>query len=78
MNKKTYEGFIMLKTFKAKNINCQNCANLIKGSLEDEFGEIEVNLEVEPKEVSVDIADDNLEKKFKQEMSDLGFEVIDE
>ena len=34
----------MKKTFKANNISCMSCANLIKGSLEDSFGEIEVNL----------------------------------
>ncbi|WP_458699869.1 heavy-metal-associated domain-containing protein [Sulfurospirillum sp. 1307] len=68
----------MKQTFKAKNINCENCANLIKGSLEDDFGELVVNLDVEPKEVTVEIADDNAKAKFKEEMSDLGFEVIDE
>ncbi|EAI0203531.1 heavy metal transport/detoxification protein, partial [Campylobacter jejuni] len=24
--------------FKVKNVNCMNCVNLIKNSLEDEFG----------------------------------------
>ncbi|MFW2579846.1 heavy-metal-associated domain-containing protein, partial [Aliarcobacter butzleri] len=31
--------------FKVKNVNCMNCVNLIKNSLEDEFGNIEVDLE---------------------------------
>ncbi|EGL8790208.1 heavy metal transport/detoxification protein, partial [Campylobacter jejuni] len=26
--------------FKVKNVNCMNCVNLIKNSLEDEFGNI--------------------------------------
>jgi len=68
----------MKKTFKANNISCQNCANLIKGSLEDDFGNIEVNLETTPKEVTVEITDQNSEAKFKEEMSDIGFDVIDE
>lgn len=67
----------MKKTFKAQNINCINCANMIKGSLEDDFGEIEVNLETSPKEVSVEISDASTEAKFKEEMSDLGFDIID-
>ncbi len=68
----------MKKTFKAQNINCQNCANMIKGSLEDDFGLIEVNLETTPKEVTVEISDEANEAKFKEEMSDIGFDVIDE
>lgn len=72
----TYEGYEMKKTFKAQNINCQNCANMIKGSLEDDFGAIEVNLETNPKEVTVEITDEANEAKFKEEMSDIGFDVI--
>lgn len=68
----------MKKTFKAQNINCQNCANMIKNSLEEEFGEIKVNLEANPKEVTVEISDEASEAKFKEEMSDIGFDVIDE
>jgi copper chaperone CopZ len=68
----------MKKTFKSKNINCQNCANMIKGSLEDDFGIIEVNLEVSPKEVTVEITDESSEAKFKEEMSDIGFDIIDD
>jgi len=68
----------MKKTFKAQNINCQNCANMIKGSLEDDFGEIVVNLESTPKEVTVEITDEANEAKFKEEMSDIGFDIISE
>ena len=66
----------MKKTFKAQNISCQNCANLIKGSLEDDFGEITVNLESNPKEVSLDI-DSSREEEFKSEMADIGFKIIE-
>ena len=39
------------KTFKTNNISCMSCSNLIKGSLEDSFGEIEVNLNTSPKKL---------------------------
>lgn len=78
MKKNTYEGYEMKKTFKAENINCQNCANMIKGSLEDDFGEIEVNLGANPKEVTIEINDEASEAKFKEEMSEIGFDIIDE
>lgn len=68
----------MNKVFKAKNIACASCANLIKVSLEDIFGEIKVNLETNPKEVTLEIKDDKQESLFKKEMSELGFEIIED
>lgn len=68
----------MKKTFKAKNISCNNCANLIKVTLEDDFGPIEVNLEANPKEVTVEIENDEKEVIFKEEMGSIGFDVIEE
>jgi copper chaperone len=65
------------KTFKANNISCISCANLIKGSLEDDFGTIEVNLNATPKEVSVEISSEEQEVTFKKEMNELGFEIIE-
>lgn len=66
-----------MKKFEVANINCQNCANTIKGALEDEFGEISVDLSQEPKIVSADIKDSEVDK-FKNELEDLGFSVIKE
>lgn len=67
----------MKKIYKAKNISCNNCANLIKATLQNNFGEIEVNLEVEPREVSVNIENKNQEEVFKKEMKELDFEIIE-
>ena len=67
----------MKKTFKANNISCISCANLIKGSLEDDFGTIEVNLNATPKEVSVEILNEEQEVTFKKEMIELGFGIIE-
>ena len=78
MNKTTYEGNIMKKTFKAQNIACINCANLIKASLEDDFGTIEVNLETTPKEVTLEIPSDEKEVIFIEEMGSIGFDIIEE
>ena len=44
--------------FKVANIHCENCANTIKNALEDEFGEIKVDLSVEPRVVGADITED--------------------
>ncbi|TQR32440.1 heavy metal transport/detoxification protein [Campylobacter sp. MIT 99-7217] len=57
------------------NVNCQNCANLIKTSLEDEFGKIDVDLSVQPRVLSLNLDETRLES-FKKELSELGFEVL--
>lgn len=62
--------------FRVANIHCENCANTIKNALEDEFGEIKVDLNVEPRVISADIAEDSVEK-FKTELDELGFGVIE-
>jgi heavy metal-associated domain protein len=62
--------------FRVANIHCENCANTIKNALEDEFGEIKVDLSVEPRVISADITEDLVEK-FKTELDELGFSVIE-
>jgi len=62
--------------FKVANIHCENCANTIKNALESDYGEIKVDLGVEPRVVSVNL-DGKDEVKFKEELDDLGFSVIE-
>ncbi|HHT6937310.1 heavy-metal-associated domain-containing protein [Campylobacter jejuni] len=60
--------------FKVKNVNCMNCVNLIKNSLEDEFGNIEVDLE--RKILSLNL-EENQVSNFTKEFQDLGFEIVE-
>ena len=39
----------MKQTFEVINVKCGGCASTLKTSLAEEFGEVDVNLEVEPK-----------------------------
>ncbi|EAI9064954.1 heavy metal transport/detoxification protein [Campylobacter lari] len=57
---------------KTKNINCQSCVNLIKVSLEDEFGAMQIN--VETKSIEIDLTAEQAEE-FKKQLQDLGFEI---
>ncbi|MCV3388129.1 heavy metal transport/detoxification protein [Campylobacter sp. IFREMER_LSEM_CL2256] len=57
---------------KTKNINCQSCVNLIKASLEDEFGTMQIN--VETKNIEIDLKAEQVEE-FKKQLQDLGFEI---
>ena len=63
---------------EVKNINCQSCVNLIKNSLEDEFGYIDIDLSCEPKILKIDIKNSEDKAKFIDELNELGFEVIKE
>ncbi|KAA6224898.1 MULTISPECIES: heavy-metal-associated domain-containing protein [unclassified Campylobacter] len=60
--------------FKVAKVNCQNCVNLIKNSLEDDFGKIDINLE--DKILNVEISENDIEKLCK-EIKELGFELLE-
>ncbi|ECO2298929.1 heavy-metal-associated domain-containing protein [Campylobacter jejuni] len=60
--------------FKVKNVNCMNCVNLIKNSLENEFGNIEVDLD--QKILSLNL-EENQVSNFTKEFQDLGFEIVE-
>lgn len=68
----------MLVTYAVDNINCSSCSNMIKNALESSFGEIEINLNVNPKQVSVFLNTKAQEEKFKDEISEIGFPIIEE
>ncbi|WP_257906216.1 heavy-metal-associated domain-containing protein, putative copper metallochaperone CopZ [Campylobacter lari] len=57
---------------KTKNINCQSCVNLIKASLEDEFGTMQIN--VKTKSIEIDLKAEQVEE-FKKQLQELGFEI---
>ncbi|EAI8054283.1 heavy metal transport/detoxification protein [Campylobacter upsaliensis] len=60
--------------FKVANVNCINCVNLIKNSLEDTFGVIEIDLEA--KILSVNLQEKDKEN-FEKELNELGFEILE-
>lgn len=62
----------MKQTFEVHNVKCGGCANTLKSSLKEEFGEVEVNLEVEPRKVTLDIEDDKIET-LKLKLRSLGY-----
>ncbi|EKK0586778.1 cation transporter [Campylobacter upsaliensis] len=61
--------------FKVANVNCINCVNLIKNSLEDIFGVIEIDLEA--KILSVNLQEKDKEN-FEKELNELGFELLEQ
>jgi len=63
------------KTFKVKNVKCEGCAGTLIKSLKDEFGEVTVNLEVEPREITLDI-EDGQEEALKLKLRSLGYPLV--
>lgn len=67
----------MKQTFEVTNVKCGGCANTLKTSLAKNFGEVEVNLDVEPRQITLDIQESavpSLRKKLKS----LGYPMSDE
>jgi len=51
----------MNQTLQVENVKCGGCASTLTSKLKVDFGEIEVNLEKHPREISLDIEDNKLE-----------------
>jgi copper chaperone CopZ len=67
----------MKQTFKVLNVKCGGCANTLKSKLKDKFGDVEVNLDVMPREISLDISKDKIEL-LKQELIKLGYPMANQ
>lgn len=66
-----------MRKFELENVKCQNCANLIKNALEDEFGEVTVDLNVQPRVLGLNI-DEGKISALKETLKELNFSVIKE
>ncbi|AXH15270.1 heavy-metal-associated domain-containing protein [Malaciobacter mytili] len=62
----------MKKTFEVHNVKCGGCANTLINSLKEEFGEIEVNLDVHPRQITLDIQETK-EEDLKIKLRSLGY-----
>jgi copper chaperone CopZ len=60
------------QTFQVLNVKCGGCANTLKKSLLEEFGEVEVNLEVMPREITLKIEENQIES-LKSKLKTLGY-----
>ena len=67
----------MKQNFEVLNVKCGGCANTLKKSLENEYGLIEVDLEVEPRVITLDVEEENI-PKLRQKLKGLGYPMSDE
>ncbi|CAA6800425.1 MAG: Heavy metal transporter [uncultured Sulfurovum sp.] len=62
----------MKQTFEVKNVKCAGCASTLKKSLLEDFGEVEVDLEVEPRKITLDVEEGKMEI-LKLKLRSLGY-----
>ena len=67
----------MKQTFEVINVKCSGCASTLKTSLAEEFGEVDVNLEVEPRQITLDIEESNI-PALRTSLKKLGYPMSDE
>ncbi len=63
---------MMKQMFEVLNVKCGGCANTLIKSLADEFGEVSVDLECEPRKITLDVEEDQIEK-LKLKLRSLGY-----
>ena len=62
----------MKQTLEVLNVKCGGCASTLIKSLKDEFGEVSVDLEVNPRKITLDIEDKKLDA-LKVKLRSLGY-----
>ena len=67
----------MKQSFAVLNVKCGGCANTLKKGLEEEFGEVEVDLNVVPREITLEIEESQIDK-LKAKVKSMGYPFASE
>jgi len=67
----------MKQTFEVINVKCGGCAGTLTSKLSQEFGVVEVNLEVEPRQITLDVDESQL-PALRTKLKSLGYPMSDE
>jgi len=67
----------MLRTIQVQNVKCGGCAATLTGKLKEEFGEIEVNLDVMPREITLELQEEKIDA-LHEALKGLGYPVATE
>ena len=67
----------MKQTYEVLNVKCGGCANTLTTKLAEGFGEVTVNLEVEPRQITLDIEKSQV-PALRQALKGLGYPMSDE
>ncbi len=67
----------MRKTLQVMNVKCGGCANTLKEALFQTFGEVEVDLTKTPREITLDIEEEQMEVLAKS-LKKIGYPLTTE
>ncbi|GIT99536.1 hypothetical protein TSL6_00430 [Sulfurovum sp. TSL6] len=67
----------MQQSFEVFNVKCGGCASTLKSKLAKEFGEIEVDLNVLPRKITLDIENKDVDK-LSEALKELGYPLASE
>jgi copper chaperone CopZ len=67
----------MTTTYEVLNVKCAGCASTLTKSLNDKFGDIKVNLDVEPRQITLNIEKSQV-KFLREKLISLGYPMRDE
>ena len=66
-----------MKKYEVLNVKCSGCAGTLKSKLQDEFGDVDVDLEVMPRVITIH-KDDIDEERLREALKALGYPMVDE
>ncbi len=66
-----------MKKYEVLNVKCGGCANTLKSKLKDEFGDVDVDLEVMPRVITI-YKDKVDEDRLREVLKSLGYPMADE
>ena len=67
----------MKKIYEVKNVKCEGCAATLKKALFEEFGDVFVDLQSQPRRIILDIEPKN-EESLKLKLRKLGYPLVND
>ena len=67
----------MIRTFQVQNVKCDGCAHTLKEKLSPLFGKISVDLSKEPREITVELENDDQIEVLAEHLKGLGYPLVD-
>ena len=67
----------MKRTLEVINVKCGGCAGTLKKALLEEFGEVEVNLDTNPRQITLEVSEENMDK-LALKLKSLGYPLSSE
>jgi copper chaperone CopZ len=65
------------QTFEVLNVKCGGCASTLKKKLFEQFGEVEVDLEKQPRQITLEISDEQI-NVLRAALKQIGYPMVSE